>query len=91
MSQVSAWRTFGEERRVALHGDYPCAMPTQRRGCPKHGARVPQEMVVRATRPGDRPPPADRVPLSGICKSCRDELYAHVAAEYVALEHRAVA
>jgi hypothetical protein len=40
MSQRSEWRKFVERRRAELHDDYPCAMPTRRRACPKHRRRI---------------------------------------------------
>jgi hypothetical protein len=40
VSQKTEWRRFVEARRAELHDDYPCAMPTRRALCPKHGTRV---------------------------------------------------
>jgi hypothetical protein len=40
VSPKRAWFRFVKARRVELHDQYPCAMPTSRRLCPKHGTRV---------------------------------------------------
>jgi hypothetical protein len=40
MSRQSAWRRFVKERRGDLHRLYPCATPTRRRLCPRHGCRI---------------------------------------------------
>jgi hypothetical protein len=40
VSQKRVWRRFVEARRTELHDVYPCAAPTARRLCPKHGTRV---------------------------------------------------
>jgi hypothetical protein len=86
MSGQSAWRTFVERRRRELHGEFPCSSPTDRHVCPKHGIRVPQtvelpEGFVRLSD-GWRHVDAQTIQLSGICKPCRDELYAQLAAEF---------
>jgi hypothetical protein len=40
MSGQAAWHRFVTARSAELHDGYPCAMPTGRVICPKHGARV---------------------------------------------------
>jgi hypothetical protein len=40
VSQKAQWRRFVEIRRAELHDAYPCAMPTYRKRCPRHGFRV---------------------------------------------------
>jgi hypothetical protein len=91
MTRARAWRTFVEQRRRELHANYPCAVPTLRRSCPKHRARIPQQMTVRRRDPATGEPYSAQVPLSGICHQCRTELYQQLAAEYAALKNRAAA
>jgi hypothetical protein len=82
VSQKAAWRRYVEERRSELHDAYPCAAPTRRRICPQHHVRVPQETYVRRkTLTGRRY--TKRVPLSGICKRCRDAFYDQLITEYL--------
>ena len=80
------WRGFVERHRD-LRDDYPCPAPPRRNFCPRHGSRVPQQMHVRRFDP-DRGWIRLAVPLSGICKPCRDGLYAQVTTEYVAAQGR---
>jgi hypothetical protein len=82
MSEKAAWRRHVERRRRELHDDYPCAAPTSRRFCPKHRIRVPQQIVVRRRVPWTGRVHKKRIPLSGICKPCRDELYDRLAVEF---------
>lgn len=87
VSAKRRWRRFVEQRRRELHDVYPCAMPTWRRWCPKHRVPVPQGVSVPAgwvEMPGGSWRYFDRrtIGLSGVCQSCRDELYEQLAAEY---------
>jgi hypothetical protein len=63
VSRKATWHRFVEQHRAHLHDTYPCAMPTSRLMCPRHGTRVG--------------------PVTGLCKTCRDELYEHLAADYI--------
>lgn len=83
MSRQSEWRRFVKARRAELRDLYPCAAPTQRRLCPKHGTRVPQSTTGRYWDPERRKYRTRRIPLSQICKACRDELFEQLAREYV--------
>jgi hypothetical protein len=38
--QKRAWQRYVDQRRGHLHDAYPCAMPTNRRRCPKHGLLI---------------------------------------------------
>jgi hypothetical protein len=49
MSDKAAWRRFVNARRVELRDAFPCAAPTQRRICPRHGRRVGS--VTRICKP----------------------------------------
>ncbi|HEY7207002.1 MAG TPA: hypothetical protein VH416_02080 [Gaiellaceae bacterium] len=63
MTVPTDWRRFVESRWAALRDEYPCADPSSRTVCPRHGTPVG--------------------PVTGICKRCRDEVYARLAGEYV--------
>jgi hypothetical protein len=92
MNQKARWRRFVEARRPELYGIYPCAVPTERRWCPKHRIRVPQSVRTPGAwvRRDGRAHRAKRrtLQLSGICKPCRDELYQQLAAEYLIRSER---
>jgi hypothetical protein len=49
VNEKARWKRFVEARRTELHDDYPCAAPTYRRLCPKHGVRVGP--VIRICKP----------------------------------------
>jgi hypothetical protein len=87
VSQKTRWPRHVERRRRELHDDYPCAMPTRRRRCPRHRIPIPQEKRLpdrwlRTSETERRFLKASTVRLSGICKPCRDELYQQLTAEY---------
>jgi hypothetical protein len=80
VSAKREWQRFAERRRRGLRGAYPCAVPTYRSVCPKHGIRVPQTVQLPegfVERPDGswRHVAAQILHLSGICRACRDELY----------------
>jgi hypothetical protein len=59
--------------------------------CPKHRTPVPQTIQIPHWVLCDgawRRVGAHTVGLSGICKPCRDALYAQLAAEYIAAQER---
>jgi hypothetical protein len=88
MSSRSEWRRFVERRPAELRDSYPCAMPTGRRICPKHGVRIPQTNTVRRRDPRTGRTRTTRTPLSGICHVCHSELYEQLAAEHIAAKER---
>jgi hypothetical protein len=83
VSQKRAWRRYVERRRGELHVTFPCAMTTRRAVCPRHGTRVPQQAHVRKYNRDRKDWIRVPVPLTGICKPCRDELYEQLAFEYI--------
>jgi hypothetical protein len=84
VSQKSDWKRFVEQRRRELRDEFPCAMPTRRRVCPKHHFRVPQQTYIWRHNPRFDDWTRVLVSLSGICKPCRDQLFERLAAEFTA-------